>query len=164
MKSRRVYCAPDLAGARLGLDAARNAGIADADVLLVARSDIELDVIPDARKEADTGFMRGAARGAGMGGAVGALGGLIAVVTPLGVTIAGAAAIAAAGALVGSWAASLAGASLPDPIRREFESEIESGRILLVIDAEDEALDRAEPSIVASGARRLPFEATSALA
>ncbi len=163
MKSRRVYCAPDLSGARSAMDAARNAGITDADLLLVARSDIELDVIPDARKEADTDFMQGAARGAGVGGVVGALGGLIAVVTPLGVTLAGAAAIAAAGALVGSWAGSLAGASLPDPIRREFESEIESGRILLVIDAEEEALERAEAAIAGTGARRLPFEAPSAL-
>ena len=57
MKSRHVYSTPDLTGARAALEAARGAGVADSDLLLVARSDIELESIPDGRKEADTDFM-----------------------------------------------------------------------------------------------------------
>jgi len=163
MKTRLVYSAPNLAVARASMDAARHAGIADEDVLLVARSDIELDDIPDRRKEADTDFMPAAARGAALGGALGAVGGLIAVVTPLGVTLLGAAAIAAAGAVVGGWASSLVGAGLPDPIRQKFEGEIEAGRILVIIDAEGDALARARAEIPAAGAIALPFEGTSAL-
>ncbi len=163
MKTRHVYSTPNLAGARAALDAALDAGIADADVLIVARSDIELDAIPNKRKEADTDFMPAAARGAGLGGALGAVGGLIAVVTPLGVTLLGAAAIAAAGAMVGGWAASLAGASQPDPIRQKFEVEIADGRILVVVDGEDEILARSRSAILATGAVELPFEGTSAL-
>ncbi len=163
MKTRLVFVTPDLASARVAMDAARRAGIDDVDVLLIARSDIELEVIPDHRKEADTDFMPAAARGAALGGVLGAVGGLIAVVTPLGVTLLGAAAIAAAGAAVGGWASALVGAGLPDPIRQKFEAEIEAGRILLVIDGEGEALERARMDLPAAGAQALPFEAASAL-
>ena len=67
------------------------------DILLIARSDIELESIPNERKEADTDLMPAALRGAGYGGAAGLLAGLAAVViTPIGLTLAGAAAAAAA--------------------------------------------------------------------
>jgi hypothetical protein len=163
MKTRLVFSTPDLAVARSAMEAARRAGIADEDVLLIARSDIELDEIPDQRKEADSDFMPAAARGIALGGVLGAVGGLIAVVTPIGVTLLGAAAIAAAGAAVGGWASALVGAGLPDPIRQKFEGEIEAGRILVVIDGEGEALLRAREALAAAGASALPFEGLSAL-
>lgn len=163
MKTRLVYSTPSLAVARSAMNAAHDAGIADADVLLVARSDIELDEIPDRRKEADTDFMPAAARGASLGGVLGAVGGLIAVVTPLGVTLLGAAAIAAAGAVVGGWASALVGAGLPDPIRQKFEAEIESGKILVIIDGEGDPLSRTRSAMPAVGAEALPFEGASAL-
>ena len=45
----------------------------DDDILLVARSDIELEAIPDDRKEADSDMLPAAARGAGMGAGAGLL-------------------------------------------------------------------------------------------
>ena len=164
MKTRHVFSTPDIEIARAAMAAARRAGIDDEDILLVARADIELDAIPRDRQEADSDFVPAALRGAGYGGATGLLAGLVAVVVaPIGITLAGAAAIAVAGALVGSWASALVGSSLPDPVRRKFESEIEAGKILLVIDADKEALDGAGPLIVAAGASALPFEETTAL-
>lgn len=164
MKTRHVFSTPDLDTARAAMDAARNAGIDDECILLVARSDIELESIPNDRQEADSDFIPAALRGAGYGGAAGLLAGLVAiVVTPIGLTLAGAGAFALAGALMGGWASALMGSSLPDPVRRKFDDEIQAGNILVVIDASKEVLTSAEPAIVRAGGTPLPFEATTAL-
>lgn len=164
MKTRHVFSTPDLATAQAVMTAACAAGVEDNDLLLVARSDIELESIPDARKEADTDMMPAALRGAGYGGAAGLLAGLVAVVVPpVGLTLAGAAAVGLAGAMIGTWSSALVGASLPDPIRVKFEDEIKAGRILVVVDGHKDLLDAAEPAIVRAGATHLPFEAPKVL-
>ncbi|WP_206860154.1 hypothetical protein [Lysobacter changpingensis] len=165
MKVRHVFSTPDLDTAQAVMNAARSAGVHDDDILLVARSDIELEEIPNELKEADTDLMPAALRGAGYGGAAGLLAGLAAIViTPIGLTLAGAAAAAVAGALVGSWASALVGSSLPDPIRRKFDAEIQEGRILVVLDGDKDFLDRTETQIVAAGGTHLPYESTKAMA
>ena len=165
MKIRHVFSTPNLEVAQSVMDAARAAGVHDDDILLVARSDIELEEIPNERKEADTDLVPAALRGAGYGGAAGLLAGLAAIViTPIGLTLAGAAAAAVAGALVGSWASALVGSSLPDPIRRKFDAEIQAGRILVVLDGEKPFLDSIEPQVVSAGATPLPFEAAKSMA
>ena len=164
MKLRHVFITPDLPTAEAAIRAARDAGVEDDDLLLVARSDVEMDDIPDDRKEADTDMLPAAVRGAGYGAGAGLLAGLVAVaIPPLGITLAGAGAATVAGAAVGSWASALMGSSLPDPIRRKFHDEIEAGNILVVVDGTDELLAVAEPRIVSAGARPLPFEASKAL-
>ena len=144
--------------------AARSAGIEDNDLLLVARSDIELQSIPDDRKEADTDMLPAALRGAGYGGTAGVLAGLVAVVVPaVGLTLAGAAAMGLAGAMIGTWSSALMGSALPDPIRVKFEDDIQAGRILLLVDGTEDLLIRAESGIVRAGAVRLPFESSKAM-
>jgi hypothetical protein len=165
MKTRHVFSTPDLATASAVMAAARNAGVHDDKLLLVARSDIELESIPNERKEADTDLVPAAMRGAGYGGATGLLAGLVALaIPPLGITLAGAAAIGLAGAMIGCWSSALVGASLPDPIRRKFESEISAGNILVVVDGEPGELSAAEPQMVRAGGTPLPYESASALA
>ncbi|HEY1141356.1 MAG TPA: hypothetical protein VGE88_14310 [Lysobacter sp.] len=165
MKVRHVFSTPDLPTAQAVMNAARGAGVHDDDILLVARSDIELEEIPNEFKEADTDLIPAALRGAGYGGAAGLLAGLAAIViTPIGLTLAGAAAAAVAGALVGSWASALVGSSLPDPIRRKFDDEIQAGRILVVLDGDKDVLDRTENIITAAGGTHLPYEASKAMA
>src|SRR5690606_34946542 len=110
MKLRHVFSTPDLATAELAMEAARSGGVLDDDILLVARSDIEVESIPNERKEADTDLMPAAARGAGYGAGAGLLAGLVALaIPPLGITLAGAAAATVAGAVVGCWASALVG-------------------------------------------------------
>jgi hypothetical protein len=164
MKTRRVYSTPDLARARLAMDAARKAGVADEDLSLIARSDIELEAIPERRKDEHTDFKPAAVRGLAEGGATGLVAGLVAmVIPPLGVTLAGALAVGAAGALVGAWTNALMGASTPDPVRQKFEAEIEAGRILVVVDGDGDASERADSAVVATGATPLPFKQPTAL-
>ncbi|HEY4294762.1 hypothetical protein [Luteibacter sp.] len=164
MKTRRVYSTPDIAQARRTLAAAREAGVADSDLSLIARHDIELDAIPEDRKDEHSDFMPAAVRGLAQGGATGLLAGLVAVmIPPLGVTLAGALGVAAAAAVVGGWTGALTGSAAPDPVRQKFEAEIEAGRILVVVDGEGEAGQRADTAVIASGATPLPFEQPTAL-
>jgi hypothetical protein len=164
MKSRHVFSTESLQAAREAMAAARRVGVEDDDLSLVARSDIELDAIPDGRKEAETDFRQAAIKGAGLGGATGLLAGLAAVVIPpFGVTLAGAAVMTVIGAAVGSWAAALMGSGLPDPVRRKFEDEIAAGRVLVVVDAASDRADAVRAAVLASGASELPYSAASSL-
>ena len=164
MNIRHVYSTRNLAMAGAAIAAARATGIEETNLLLVARSDIELESIPDSRKEADTGMMSAAVRGAGFGGAAGLMAGLVAVAIPaVGITLAGAAAVGFAGAMLGTWTSALMGASLPDPIRVKFEDEIEAGRILLLVDGSEEELAEADPAILRSGATALPFDSLAVM-
>ncbi|WP_372382426.1 hypothetical protein ACCQ12_18355 [Xanthomonas sp. NCPPB 1068] len=163
MKLRRVYSTPDLESAQRVLQSARSAGIDNDALSLIACADIELHDVPDESKDAKTDFVPAAARGAATGGAAGLVAGLVAVaVPPIGLTLAGVGVMALAGALVGSWSSALVGATVPDPVRRQFEDEIESGRVLVVIDADEQTLHTSEPALLTAGATPLPYEAASA--
>jgi hypothetical protein len=162
MKTRRVFSSPDPASAGDALAAARRAGAAEDDLSLIARADIELVAIPEGRQEAETDFKPALAKGAGVGGATGLLAGLAAaVIPPLGITVAGVAVMTAMGAAVGSWAAALMGSTIPDPVKRQFEDQIEAGRVLLVVDADPDQLAAIEAAVIATGAIRLPYDAPS---
>lgn len=164
MKQRRVYRTDDIAQATRAVEALRAQGISDDDISLVARSDIELQSVHNRHKEADTDFMPAAVRGAGIGGATGLLAGLAAtVVTPVGITLAGAAVVGAVGALVGTWASALMGAALPDPIRQKFDDEIAAGRILVLVDAESPVHERLGDALANAGATLLDYDALASM-
>lgn len=164
MKTRHVFSTHDAAQARSAVAALRALGIGIDDMSLVARSDIELDRIPDGLKEADSDFKPAALRGMGIGGATGLLAGLAAVVfTPVGITLAGAAAVGAIGALVGGWSSALMGSALPDPVRQQFDDEISAGRVLVLVDADEETQARVTPALAAIGVQRLDYEAPTAM-
>ena len=63
-----------------------------------------------------------------------------------------------AGASLGTWSSALAGSTVPDPVRRAFEDEIAQGRILVVIDGEEEILPAAIAAVSATRAVHLPFD------
>lgn len=164
MKTRYVFSTADLLAARAAMAAAREAGVEDRDISLVAREDIELEKIPDHLMQGRNDFYPAAVRGGVCGGGTGLLLGLIAVaVPPLGVTLAGAAAMTIAGAAFGTCIGEIVGFEVPDTVSRKFRDEIAAGRILVVIDASREQLDAAEPAVVRTGARPLPFHAHTAL-
>lgn len=164
MKTRHVFSTHDVAQARSAILALQEQAVTFDDISLVARSDIELDRIPDGLKEADSDFKPAALRGMGIGGATGLLAGLAAVVfTPIGITLAGAAAVGAMGALVGGWSSALMGSALPDPVRQQFDDEISAGRVLVLVDAEEEVHPRLTSALAAIGVQRLDYEAPTAM-
>ena len=163
MKTRHVYSTNNLDEARAAMNAAREAGVGEDCILVVARSDIELDSISNEHKEADSDFMQGAIKGVAAGGATGALLGLAAIVlTPIGITLAGIGAAAVGGAALGGLFSSIFGSALPDPVRQKFDDEISAGKILIIIDTDAELQQTAGPAIERSGAVALPFEQTTA--
>lgn len=165
MKHRHVFSASTLAIAESAVTAARNAGIANEDISLIARSDIELKSIPKDRLDAETDTVPAAWRGALEGGATGLIGGLVAIaIPPLGVTAAGVAALAALGAAIGTWSSALMGSAIPNAVRRKFEDEIEAGRILVVIDGDPTLLPTADAAVESTGAKALPFDTPTAIA
>lgn len=164
MKKRHVFTAPDVAAAERCVKTALATGVPKDDVSLIARKDIQLEEIPDRQQEPNEDFGRGAVKGILAGGGSGLLAGLVATtVTPLGLTLAGVAAMTLAGAAAGSWLGMLTGTAEPDIVRRTFEEEIEAGRVLVIVDGEDELLQRVDDAMASIGARRLPFEQPTAM-
>jgi len=162
MKTKHVFLAQDVDIAASAVGSLRRLGIEDDDISLIARSDLEMQVIPEKFHESRSDFMPAAVKGAVGGGATGLVAGLVAVaIPPLGVTLAGAAAIAAVGAAAGTWSAALMGSALPDPVRQKFEDEVKAGRVLIVVDATDEEHTKLEQALRETGVRRLNFEESS---
>lgn len=164
MKTRHVFSTPDLASARRVIAAARALGVANDNISLIARSDIEMETIPDNRLDASTDVVPAAVRGVGVGGAVGLVAGIAAIAIPaIGITVAGAGLITLLGAAIGGWSSALAGSSFPNAVRQTFESEIEAGRILVVIDVERALAAAVDDACTHEGAAQLPFDHPSAL-
>ena len=150
MKHRHVFRTRDMAHARAGIALARESGVEDSDIALVARPDIEIERVPNRRKEADTDFMPAALKGAIYGGLAGVALGLVSMaIKPLHFGVVAVAVMAVCGVLVGAWASSLMGSALPDPVRREFKDEIEAGHVLLLIDADEDMHRLLEPRLLA---------------
>lgn len=163
MKVRQVFSTPDLPTARAAVSAARAAGIEDEAISLVARSEVEMDEIPEQRLDVTKDTVPASLRGAAAGGAVGVVAGLAAAAfPPVGITVAGAGLIALVGAATGAWSSALFGAGVPNSVRRTFEDEIEAGRILVVVDAPGGRAGEVQRALEQVGAVRLPFEETSA--
>jgi hypothetical protein len=163
MKTRHVYSTVGMGAATRAIQAAREAGIVDGDIALVARDDIAADRIPDDRKLVMNDFYPAALRGALAGGASGLIAGMVSLVTPIGPVVASIGAMTLIGAAGGAWVSALVGASVPDVVHREFENEIREGKILVVIDGGREALHRAHRELIALGARQLDFHKATAL-
>lgn len=163
MKMKRVYRIP-MQEMATAISVVRRAGVPDEDIALIARSDIEMEVIPEQFRNASTDFVPAALKGAATGGTAGLVAGLVALAIPtFGVTLIGAAAIAAAGVAAGTFSSALVGSSLPDPVRRTFEDEIKAGNVLMTVDAAEADLPRIEAALRAVGSTPLPFEEASAM-
>ena len=131
---RQVYSLPSASSARLAVAALRGAGFTEEHISLAARSDIELERLPDNFADETHDFNGGLKRGLVVGGGTGLLAGLVAASIPsFGVTLAGAALMALAGVAVGGWSSALVGTTVPSDLRREFENEIAAGRVVLAV-------------------------------
>lgn len=152
--TRRVFCAPDIMTAEAALSAAVRAGIPAAHAALVAESRIETTLVPDQQKEGTpTDFGPAALRGLVFGALVGLLVGLAGRHVPaVGFTTTGVILTTIGGALVGAWASSLAGSSVPNEVRRDYDSELAEGKLLLVINDNDDAvIERATRAALEAG-------------
>lgn len=166
--NRLVYSLDSATTALAAIRELRAIPVPDECIHLVARSDVELEQIPDKFIEDSTDFGPAVARGAALGGTAGLVGGLVAASFPvLGITLGGGALLLGiAGAAVGAWSSSLMGAATPSQLRRDFEDEIEKrGRVLLAVHARDERERVAIENVLAAfagNARRMTVQAAAA--
>ena len=145
MKSRHVYAVRDRRQLEAAIAAARTGGVADDDLAIVARHDIELAVDPDALHDEH-------------GRLTGLIAGLNAVAVPvLGISIAGAGMLNLLGANLEGWAPHLAGEDAEEDVRDAFRGRIERGEILLVVEAAPEMHNAVTAALTVVRADALHF-------
>src|SRR5690606_26901948 len=157
MKHRSVFRIGSVEDASRAVKSALDVGVPDEDVHIVARADIEGRRVSNRRKMADSDLVPAAMRGVLMGAGIGLVLGIAIMVVwgaPIYSVFIAMGVVGAMGGLGGS----LAGASVTDPIRVHFRSEIESGAVLVVVDAEPEKLAAVQQMMESAGATRLPYD------
>lgn len=134
---RYVYAFDSVSSVQSAIRALRRAKVTEERISLIARPDIQNESISPDFLDTTTDFSPAIGRGAAIGAATGLVIGIIAMLIPASGIVAGFPAVLAflaGGAIVGAWSSAMVGSSVPDMIRRKFESEIEAGCILLIVD------------------------------
>lgn len=138
MRHRIYWLLPDPASARRTMDDLLLARIDEGHIHFVARDDIDMTGLHPANVLQTSDVVRAAQIGLVVGAASGAVIGVLAeLLFPLfgdkpqwGV----AAVLAVVGAPLGAWMASIIGVSVPSRRLRRFQSAIDAGQLLLIVD------------------------------
>ena len=137
MRRRLYFLLPDVESARHTADDLLLARVEDRHMHFLARRGTDLAELHEAGYLIKTDFLHGAGVGLGLGALGGAALGALIVLNPIEGTqphplwffVA-----VLAGALLGAWVASMVGASVPNSKLRQFQREIEAGKVLLIVD------------------------------
>ncbi|HEU4353571.1 MAG TPA: DUF1269 domain-containing protein [Burkholderiales bacterium] len=137
MRRRLYFILPDVESARRTADDLLLARVADRHMRFLAKRGTELDPLHEAGYLDKTDMVHGAAVGLALGAIIGALVGAMVVAYPpegtnpqlvsvlIGMLL---------GAPLGAWMASMAGAAVPNSRLRQFQADIEAGRVLMMVD------------------------------
>jgi len=144
MRRRLYFLLPDVESARHTADDLLLARVEDRRMHFLARRGTDLAELHEAGYLIKTDFLHGAGVGLGLGALGGAALGALIVLNPIEGTqphplwffVA-----VLAGALLGAWVASMVGASVPNSKLRQFQREIEAGKVLLIVDVPYDAVD-----------------------
>jgi len=163
---RLCFLSPDLLHAQRVVNDLREAGIAEKQIYVIAKSDSAglnsgvLTDLPDEGPEGDD-FLAGYERGLAFGGTAGLLAGLLIVTfPPAGLVLGGGAIllIQLAGAGLGGLLAGIAGAAYHNSRLEKFESALDSGQILIMVDVPrretqriEEIIRKQDPQILIEG-------------
>ena len=137
MRRRLYFLLPDVASARLTANDLLLARVEDRHMRFLAKRGTDLGELHEASYVQKTDLMHGAGVGLGIGAIGGLLLGLVIITYPpqgtnpqlVAVLIA-----AVVGAALGAWISSMVAAAVPNSRLKQFQGEIESGRILLMVD------------------------------
>lgn len=137
MRRRLYFLLPDVRAARQMLDTLLLARIEERRIHFLARRGALPADLPEATVFQKTDIVHGAELGMIIGGASGVLGGLVAVFfPPAGISLQLVTVLVTAilGAVFGAWVASLAASAVPNSRLKAFHSEIERGKVLMMVD------------------------------
>lgn len=137
MRRRLYFILPDVESARRTADDLLLARVEDRHMRFLASRGTELEPLHEAGYLDKTDMVHGAAVGLALGAIIGALVGVMVVAYPpegtnpqlvsilIGMLL---------GAPLGGWMASMAGAAVPNSRLRQFQAEIDAGRVLMMVD------------------------------
>ena len=147
---RLYFLLPDADVARKIVDELLLAHIPYEHIHLIARSETTLDQLPEAGISQKTDLVPALERGLAVGGSVGALAGLAALAfPPAGLVVAGGAVLfgALGGAGFGAWISGMIGVSLPNSRLERFESAIEDGMLLMMVDVPKQRVEEFQAMV-----------------
>jgi hypothetical protein len=159
MRRRLYFVLPDVESARRSADDLLLARIEDRHMRFLARRGTELDPLHEAGYLDKTDMVHGAAVGLALGAVIGALVGVMVVAYPpegtnpqlvsvlIGMLI---------GAPLGGWMASMAGAAVPNSRLRQFQADIEAGRVLMMVDVPFGRVDEITELVVSRHPEAVP--------
>jgi hypothetical protein len=160
MRRRLYFLLPDVACAKRTADDLLLARVEDRRMHFLAKRGTDLGELHECSYAIKTDLARGAALGLVLGALGGAVLGALIVGTPPEGTHPGLASAVMAtlvGAVLGIWLGSMAASAVPNSRLRQFQPEIERGRVLLMVDVPYARVDQVREIVL----RRHP-EATPA--
>ncbi len=152
MRRRLYFLLPDVPSAKRAADDLLLARIEDRHMQFLARRGTDLGELHEAGYALKTDVGRGAGFGLVLGALVGAMLGALIVGSPPDGTHPGLAAAVAAtlvGAVLGTWLGSMAAVAAPNSRLAAFRSEIDRGRVLLVVDVPYARVDDVRSAVLA---------------
>ncbi|MFA9461706.1 DUF1269 domain-containing protein [Thiohalorhabdus methylotrophus] len=136
-KRRLYFILPDVQITRQVVNELLLARVEERHLHALARDDTDLEDLPQADLFQRSDIIHGAGMGLGIGGATGAVAGLTTIFfQPSGWAESGGLilAIALVGAMVGMWASGIIGTSVPNSRLKQFQKDLDAGRVLLMVD------------------------------
>ena len=137
MRRRLYFLLPDIESAKRTADDLLLARIEDRHMRFLAKRGTDLGELHEASYLQKTDLAHGAGLGLALGGLAGlVLGAIIVVYPPEGTQPQLVAMLIAAivGAVLGAWMASMAAAAVPNSRLKQFQQDIERGKVLLMVD------------------------------
>jgi len=146
---RRLYfLLPNLTVTHKVVDELLLARVEEKHIHLIAKEGTQLGGLPEATLLQKSDFLPAMERGIALGGATGVVAGLVAIAMP-GVVIAGGALLAMglAGAGMGAWLGGMIGMDVANTHVKKFESSIQAGEILMLVDVPKDRVEMIQSSI-----------------
>jgi hypothetical protein len=146
---RLCFLSPDVEHARKVIADFKNHGVQERHLYVLAKTDTNLEDLPDAGQDADD-FLAAYERGLAIGGTIGIFAGLAAVAfPPAGLVLGGGFVLLMGlfGAGVSGMLTGIVGASFSSSRLKEFEEAIEQGQILILADVPKNAVEKYEALI-----------------
>ena len=161
MRRRLYYLLPDAGSARRIMDDLLLARIEERRIHFLARPGTPMEGLHEANLLQTTDVVHGLQQGALIGAALGCAAGLFLayfVIPDARWHVATVVLATGVGALFGGWAASMAGAAIPNSRHKQFEADVAEGKILLMVDVPEhkveavhELVGRTHPEAVDKG-------------
>ncbi len=148
---RRIYfLVPDIATTKKIVDDLLLARIEERHIHVLAKRGTSLEDLPEASLLQKSDFIPAVEQGLALGGSTGMLAGLVAVALPPASTvIAGGVLLGAtlAGAGVGAWLSGMVGMNVGNRRTKQFEDEIEAGKLLVMADVPTDRVEEIEERV-----------------